>query len=100
MYGEELYKKSWDGPLLSCVSEEDIPKILAEGNSFARHRGKAFQPSVGSEAVLPVEAGLPTHRQLGFNEEDNEQRTYELEKMNGDSIPSMWHASNLAKYYV
>ncbi|KAG9137251.1 hypothetical protein Leryth_023703 [Lithospermum erythrorhizon] len=30
MYDDELYKKSWDGPLLSCVFQEDIPKILAE----------------------------------------------------------------------
>ncbi|GAA0155976.1 hypothetical protein LIER_13580 [Lithospermum erythrorhizon] len=30
MYEEELYKKSWDGPLLSRVSQEDIPKIFAE----------------------------------------------------------------------
>ncbi|GAA0150112.1 hypothetical protein LIER_09123 [Lithospermum erythrorhizon] len=30
VYGKELYKKSWDGPLLSCVSQEDIPKILAK----------------------------------------------------------------------
>ncbi|GAA0143402.1 hypothetical protein LIER_04095 [Lithospermum erythrorhizon] len=130
-----------------------------------------------SEAVLPAEAGLPTYRQMGFNDEVNEQRmreqlnfldelrnqalykmqkyrhlmartytrrvknkefkardlvlrlfsithpkdkdklspkwedsyrvsriigpgTYELEKMNGDPIPRLWHASNLAKYYV
>ncbi|GAA0150761.1 hypothetical protein LIER_09626 [Lithospermum erythrorhizon] len=30
MYDEELYKKSWDWPLLRCVSDEDILKILAE----------------------------------------------------------------------
>ncbi|GAA0164997.1 hypothetical protein LIER_20507 [Lithospermum erythrorhizon] len=30
MYNEELYKKSWDGPLLRCVAQEDIPKIIAE----------------------------------------------------------------------
>ncbi|GAA0160018.1 hypothetical protein LIER_38963 [Lithospermum erythrorhizon] len=30
MYDEELYKKSWDDPLLRCVSQEDIPKIRAE----------------------------------------------------------------------
>ncbi|KAG9143454.1 hypothetical protein Leryth_016451 [Lithospermum erythrorhizon] len=30
MYKEELYKKSWDSPLLSCVSQDDIPKILIE----------------------------------------------------------------------
>ncbi|GAA0170854.1 hypothetical protein LIER_25027 [Lithospermum erythrorhizon] len=27
---EELYRKSWDGPLLLCVSTEDIPKVLVE----------------------------------------------------------------------
>ncbi|GAA0169694.1 hypothetical protein LIER_40810 [Lithospermum erythrorhizon] len=26
--------------------------------------------------------------------------TYELEKLNGDAIPCIWHASKLAKYYV
>ncbi|GAA0166096.1 hypothetical protein LIER_40118 [Lithospermum erythrorhizon] len=31
----------------------------------------------GSEAVLPVEAGLPTYRQLGFSEEENERRMRE-----------------------
>ncbi|GAA0150547.1 hypothetical protein LIER_09470 [Lithospermum erythrorhizon] len=30
MYNGELYKKSWDGLLLSCVSKEDIHKIIAE----------------------------------------------------------------------
>ncbi|GAA0147621.1 hypothetical protein LIER_36551 [Lithospermum erythrorhizon] len=30
MYDEELYKKSCDGPLLSCVLQEDIPRILAQ----------------------------------------------------------------------
>ncbi|GAA0139777.1 hypothetical protein LIER_01258 [Lithospermum erythrorhizon] len=30
MYNDELYKKSWDGPLLRCVSQEDILKILFE----------------------------------------------------------------------
>ncbi|GAA0186035.1 hypothetical protein LIER_33323 [Lithospermum erythrorhizon] len=26
--------------------------------------------------------------------------TYELERMNGETIPRTWHASNMAKYYV
>ncbi|GAA0141083.1 hypothetical protein LIER_02308 [Lithospermum erythrorhizon] len=30
MYQGELYRKSWDGPLLTCVSTEDVPKLLAE----------------------------------------------------------------------
>ncbi|GAA0156440.1 hypothetical protein LIER_13940 [Lithospermum erythrorhizon] len=30
MYDEEQYKKSWDGPLLRCIPQEDIPKILVE----------------------------------------------------------------------
>ncbi|GAA0163642.1 hypothetical protein LIER_19456 [Lithospermum erythrorhizon] len=30
MYMGELYRKSWDGPLLTCVSIEDIPRVLAE----------------------------------------------------------------------
>ncbi|GAA0150386.1 hypothetical protein LIER_09339 [Lithospermum erythrorhizon] len=30
MYVDKLYKNSWDGPLLSCISQEDIPKILTE----------------------------------------------------------------------
>ncbi|GAA0169885.1 hypothetical protein LIER_24267 [Lithospermum erythrorhizon] len=28
MYEDELYKKSWDGPLLRCVSIEDISKTI------------------------------------------------------------------------
>ncbi|GAA0185251.1 hypothetical protein LIER_32539 [Lithospermum erythrorhizon] len=30
MYGDDLYKKSWDGPRLICVSQDDITKILVE----------------------------------------------------------------------
>ncbi|GAA0185605.1 hypothetical protein LIER_32893 [Lithospermum erythrorhizon] len=30
MYLGELYRKSWDGPLLTCVAAEDIPRVLAE----------------------------------------------------------------------
>ncbi|GAA0162911.1 hypothetical protein LIER_39497 [Lithospermum erythrorhizon] len=30
IYKDELYMKSWDGPLLTCVSTEDVPKLLAE----------------------------------------------------------------------
>ncbi|GAA0161345.1 hypothetical protein LIER_17681 [Lithospermum erythrorhizon] len=30
IYQGELYKKSWHGPLLLCVSDKDAPKVLAE----------------------------------------------------------------------
>ncbi|GAA0164280.1 hypothetical protein LIER_19956 [Lithospermum erythrorhizon] len=30
IYQEELYRKSWDGPLLQCVSTNDIPRVFAE----------------------------------------------------------------------
>ncbi|GAA0146976.1 hypothetical protein LIER_06790 [Lithospermum erythrorhizon] len=30
IYQGELYRKSWDGPMLICVSTEDVPKVLAE----------------------------------------------------------------------
>ncbi|GAA0144587.1 hypothetical protein LIER_35964 [Lithospermum erythrorhizon] len=112
MYGNDLYKKSWDGPLLRCVSQENIPKILAEvhqgwceshirGWSLAvkitrigyfwptlvrdatnflkrttlSHASRETPSSLvyGSEAVLPAEVGLPTYRQIGFNEEKNDQ---------------------------
>ncbi|GAA0140580.1 hypothetical protein LIER_01896 [Lithospermum erythrorhizon] len=68
MFEDELYKKR-DGMLLRCVSQEDILKILVEGTPF----GLVY----GSEAVLPGEAGIPTYRQIGFNEEENDQRIRE-----------------------
>ncbi|GAA0172028.1 hypothetical protein LIER_25936 [Lithospermum erythrorhizon] len=30
IYQGELYRKSWDGPLLTCMSIEDVPRLLAE----------------------------------------------------------------------
>ncbi|GAA0157641.1 hypothetical protein LIER_14868 [Lithospermum erythrorhizon] len=30
IYQGELYRKSWDGPLLTYVASEDVPKVLAE----------------------------------------------------------------------
>ncbi|GAA0171164.1 hypothetical protein LIER_25261 [Lithospermum erythrorhizon] len=33
MYQGELYRKSWEGPLLVCVSREDVPKVLNEVHS-------------------------------------------------------------------
>ncbi|GAA0143835.1 hypothetical protein LIER_04427 [Lithospermum erythrorhizon] len=80
MYNGELYKKSWDGPLLSCVSKEDIPNILVESESKKGAWGDElhvvlwslrttpshatgetpFNLVYGSEAVLPSEVGLPT----------------------------------------
>ncbi|GAA0183965.1 hypothetical protein LIER_31288 [Lithospermum erythrorhizon] len=30
IYQGELYRKSWDGPLLTSVAMEDLPKVLAE----------------------------------------------------------------------
>ncbi|GAA0143363.1 hypothetical protein LIER_04063 [Lithospermum erythrorhizon] len=129
MYNEELYKKSWDGPLLNCMSQEDIPKVLAEVHQgwCGSHIGgeTPFSLVYGTKAVLPTEVGIPTYRQLGFSEEENEQRmreqlnfvdeirdralyrirvigpgTYELEKLDGEMIPRTWHGSNLSKYYV
>ncbi|GAA0150408.1 hypothetical protein LIER_09357 [Lithospermum erythrorhizon] len=86
MYDEELYKKSWDGPLLSCVSQEDIPKILAEPYSITHSKDK--------DKLSPKWKGpYRISRMLGPG-------TYELERMNGDAIPRTWHASKLVKYYV
>ncbi|GAA0165005.1 hypothetical protein LIER_39895 [Lithospermum erythrorhizon] len=49
IYQEELYRKSWDGPLLLCVSTEDIPKVLAEGwcGSHIRARSLAIKITKG-----------------------------------------------------
>ncbi|GAA0150871.1 hypothetical protein LIER_09715 [Lithospermum erythrorhizon] len=74
MYEEELYKKSWDIPLLSCVSQDDIPKILAE-------KYKHLMAHTYNCRVFGPE-------------------TYELDRVNGDAIPRTWHASKLVKYYV
>ncbi|GAA0146205.1 hypothetical protein LIER_06215 [Lithospermum erythrorhizon] len=63
MYDEELYKKSWNDPLLSCVSQEDIPKILVETTHSHAIGETPFNLVYDSEAVLPAEAGLPTYRQ-------------------------------------
>ncbi|GAA0153011.1 hypothetical protein LIER_11348 [Lithospermum erythrorhizon] len=43
MYYGELYRMSLDGPLLLCISEENIPKIFYEvhGGWYGRHlRGR------------------------------------------------------------
>ncbi|GAA0165369.1 hypothetical protein LIER_39963 [Lithospermum erythrorhizon] len=36
-----------------------------------------FSLVYGSEAVLPVEAGLPTYRQIWFSEDENDHRMRE-----------------------
>ncbi|GAA0167650.1 hypothetical protein LIER_22533 [Lithospermum erythrorhizon] len=97
---------------------DELPVVLWSLRTTPSHAiGETpFSLVYGSEVVLPAEAGLPTYRQLGFDEGENNQRmreqlnlvddrilgpgTYELERMNGDAIPRTWHASNLAKYYV
>ncbi|GAA0181610.1 hypothetical protein LIER_30261 [Lithospermum erythrorhizon] len=83
MYNDELYKKSWDGPLLSCVSQEDIPKILIEVHQgwYGSHIGRTTHSHVTGETpfnlVYGSEAGLPTYYQLGFNKGENNQRMKE-----------------------
>ncbi|GAA0169008.1 hypothetical protein LIER_23580 [Lithospermum erythrorhizon] len=86
MYNGELYKKSWDGPLLSCVSQKDIPKILAERMGSIQH-----QPTTQATPILNhmpfVMWGIDLVRKFP--------------KAKGPGIFSrMWHASNLTKYYV
>ncbi|GAA0173111.1 hypothetical protein LIER_26796 [Lithospermum erythrorhizon] len=90
MYLGELYRKSWDGPLLTCVAAEDIPRgegswieelptvlwSLRSTPSYAT-RETPFGLVYGTEAVLPVEVGLPTYRQIGFDERMNHQRLRE-----------------------
>ncbi|GAA0158408.1 hypothetical protein LIER_38640 [Lithospermum erythrorhizon] len=56
MYDDELYKKSWDGALLSCVSQEDMPKIIAE----------VHQGWVGSVQHQPITSMTPILNPVPF----------------------------------
>ncbi|GAA0154346.1 hypothetical protein LIER_37858 [Lithospermum erythrorhizon] len=71
---------------------DELPMVLWSLRTTPSHAtGETpFSLVYGSEVVLPAEARLPTYC----------PGTYELERMNGDSIPRTWHASNLTKYYV
>ncbi|GAA0144425.1 hypothetical protein LIER_04873 [Lithospermum erythrorhizon] len=85
MYKEELYKKSWDSPLLSCVSQDDIRKILIEV-----HQGWCESHIGGRSLAVKI-------TRMGRRIRPT---TYELERLNGDVIPRTWHSSNLTKYNV
>ncbi|GAA0154611.1 hypothetical protein LIER_12544 [Lithospermum erythrorhizon] len=124
IYQEKLYKKSWDGPLLLCVSAKDIPRVLVEiherwcgshigarslaikvtragyywptvANDYVAYVKKCdacqrlgnspqlptweapFSLVYGTETVFLVEVGLPTYRQAGFDEENNDKQLRE-----------------------
>ncbi|GAA0148406.1 hypothetical protein LIER_07859 [Lithospermum erythrorhizon] len=110
IYQEELYRKSWDGPLLLCVSSKDTPKILAE----LHEDGEApFSLVYGAETVLPAEVGLLTYMQYGFDEEQNDQRLMELlnfidearekalyKMLNYNQLLTRTYNRRLCKYYV
>ncbi|GAA0170618.1 hypothetical protein LIER_24842 [Lithospermum erythrorhizon] len=56
----ELYKKSWDGPLLTCVETEDVLKVLAkvhEGCDARQQMGNA--PQLPTSALTSVVSSIP-----------------------------------------
>ncbi|GAA0166312.1 hypothetical protein LIER_40166 [Lithospermum erythrorhizon] len=58
---------------------DEHPVVLWSPKTTPSHAtGKTpFSLVYGSEVVLPTEAGLPTYRQQGFNEGENDQRMRE-----------------------
>ncbi|GAA0169923.1 hypothetical protein LIER_24301 [Lithospermum erythrorhizon] len=58
---------------------DELPIVLWSLRTTPSHATweTPFNLVYGSEAVLPVEDGLPTYRQIGFNEEENDQRMRE-----------------------
>ncbi|GAA0168404.1 hypothetical protein LIER_23128 [Lithospermum erythrorhizon] len=92
------------GPLLLCVSAEDIPKVLAEVHKgwCGSHIGarplaikitKAGHANEQSKLSPKWEQPYRIRRILGLG-------TYELEDLDGKPIMQTWHASKLCKYYV
>ncbi|GAA0182370.1 hypothetical protein LIER_30365 [Lithospermum erythrorhizon] len=61
LYEGELYRKSFDGPLLLCVSQENVQKVLYEV-----HRGwcdsHIGRRSLATKRTLVVSSGLPWSR--------------------------------------
>ncbi|GAA0185304.1 hypothetical protein LIER_32592 [Lithospermum erythrorhizon] len=80
MYQGELYRKSWDGSLLTCVSTEDVPKLLKE-----IHEGWC-KSHIGARSLGIKKVVGPS--------------TYELEHLDGNVVNRTWHASKLSNYYV
>ncbi|GAA0158215.1 hypothetical protein LIER_15302 [Lithospermum erythrorhizon] len=80
MYEGELYQKSFEEPLLLCVSQANIQKVLYEVQTgwCGSHIG-------GRSLVTKI-----TNKGPG---------TYELEEMDSKPVPQTWHASKLSKFY-
>ncbi|GAA0187551.1 hypothetical protein LIER_34839 [Lithospermum erythrorhizon] len=81
MYEGELYRKSFEGPLLLCVSQGNIKK-----------RYSVSHPKDVNKLSPKWEVPYPIRHVLGPG-------TYELDEMNGKPVPQTWHASNLSKFY-
>ncbi|GAA0170034.1 hypothetical protein LIER_24384 [Lithospermum erythrorhizon] len=108
---------------------EELPMVLWSLRTTPAHTtGETpFALVYCTEAVLPVEVGLPSYRQRGFDKEASNQQmreqvnfiddlrkkdlfkmvtkvvglaTYELSYLNGKLINHTWHATKLRKYYV
>ncbi|GAA0170250.1 hypothetical protein LIER_24551 [Lithospermum erythrorhizon] len=78
MYQLAWYRKYWDGPLLTYVAIEDVPK---------------FQPKEQSKLSPKWQGSYRVKRVVGPS-------TYELDDLDGKAVPRTWHASNLCRYYV
>nr|GEY66245.1 hypothetical protein [Tanacetum cinerariifolium] len=68
-----LFKKSYLSPMLRCVGPLQANYIIKEVHEGAcgMHAGASL--TCGSEAVIPVEIGMPTYRTIHFNESQNEE---------------------------
>ncbi|XP_071718881.1 uncharacterized protein [Rutidosis leptorrhynchoides] len=81
-----LYRKSYCGPMMGCVGlieeemiidevhNDELPNVLwAHRTTFKKSTGeKPFSLVYGSEAVIPAEILVPTHRVANFEEEAND----------------------------
>ncbi|GAA0151487.1 hypothetical protein LIER_10196 [Lithospermum erythrorhizon] len=90
MYKEKLYKKSWDGPLLNCVSQDVSPKYSMR---YIKDGVGAILEEDKDKLSPKWEDPYRVRRIIGPG-------TYELERMDVEAIPRIWHASKFAKYYV
>ncbi|GAA0172523.1 hypothetical protein LIER_26332 [Lithospermum erythrorhizon] len=65
IYNDELYKKSWDSPLLSCVSQEDISKNTRRDSMDFMKKCDACQ-RMGSAQYVPTTSMTPILNHIPF----------------------------------